>query len=85
MRQNQPMPTHRNGMKHPDCPFYGECLSLAVRRKWNTWSCGNCSNHLLKAVNDRLQFIIQYCRVLFDIYPEFKRKYEPGIRKFGQP
>ena len=29
--------------RHPDCPFYNKCLNKAVKKRWKSFSCIECS------------------------------------------
>jgi len=79
MKHYAPEPLDQVGVKHIDCPFYVECLTCAVTRKWDSWSCGDCRNHLLVPILKRLEFVEQYYQSLADIYPEFRQKFERFI------
>ncbi len=76
MNRDLPQPLNHEGIKHLDCPFYVECLTYAVNRRWSYWSCGKCQNYMMRALYDRQQYIGAYYPMLAEIYPEFKRKYE---------
>jgi len=75
-----PTPVNRKGHKSSDCPFYGDCLMHAARRNWHAWSCGECPNLGLDSVYQKLKSITPYFRLLAEIYPEFKSKYEPAMK-----
>ena len=76
-------PVNREGIRHTDCPFYGKCLTYAVKHMWEYWSCGKCKNHTLSQVYERQQYIAQYYSMLVQIYPEFRRKYERFMETYG--
>lgn len=80
MQHYVPEPLDQEGVKHIDCPFYVECLTCAVNRKWDSWSCGACPNHLLVPIFKRLEFVEQYYPNLAEIYPEFRQKFERFIK-----
>ena len=69
-------PLNRKGLKSIDCPFYGECLMRAAKENWQAWTCEECPHLGLDTVCQKLKSIKPYYRLLFEIYPEFKRKYE---------
>jgi hypothetical protein len=75
-----PKPVNRKGLKSIDCPFYGECLMVAARHNWKAWTCEECPNLGLDSVYQKLKFIAPYYRLLSEIYPEFKRKYDPVMK-----
>jgi hypothetical protein len=79
LRTNTPEPVNREGLKSIDCPFYGDCLMYASKRNWKGWTCEECPNLELQLICQKLRFIAPYYQVLAEIYPEFKRKYEPII------
>ena len=70
-------PTEKKGFKYIDCPLYGDCLTHAAKRNWKSWSCEQCANLGLKLICQKLRFVEPYYELLAEIYPEFKRKYEP--------
>ncbi len=82
MHPSLPQPTEKKGLKYIDCPLYGDCLTHAVKRNWKNWSCEQCPNLSLKVICQRLKHIEPYYRLLGEIYPEFKRKYEPAMKSF---
>lgn len=82
MNIGTPEPVNRRGLKLNDCPFYGECLMHAARRNWLAWTCEECPNRKLDSVCRKLKSIAPYYRLLAEIYPEFKRKYEPAMKSF---
>ena len=80
MQHHLPEPLDQEGVKHIDCPFYAQCLTWAVKRKLDFWSCGDCPNHLLVPILKRLEFVGQYYPNLAGIYPEFRQKFERFIK-----
>lgn len=78
-----PQPVNQEGARYTDCPFYGQCLSYAVKHIWNNWSCGKCLNYMLMPVYERLQYIENYYGMVADIYPELRQKFE-RLLKFYQ-
>ena len=72
-------PVNREGPKVLDCPFYGDCLMYAAKRNWKAWTCEECPNLKLDLICQKLKFIAPYYQLLAEIYPEFKRKYEPAM------
>ena len=72
-------PVNREGLKVIDCPFYSDCLMYAAKRSWKAWTCEECPNRELSSVCKKLKFIAPYYQLLAEIYPEFKRKYEPAM------
>ena len=79
LRTESPQPVHKKGSKAIDCPFYGDCLMYAAKHKWSAWTCEECPNLRLDLVCQKLRFIAPYYQLLAEIYPEFKRKYEPAM------
>jgi hypothetical protein len=75
-----PTPVNRKGLKSIDCPFYGDCLMHAGRRNWHAWTCEECPNLGLDSVYQKLKSILPYYRLVAEIYPEFKSKYEPVMK-----
>ena len=73
-------PVNRKGLKSIDCPFYGECLLGAARQNWKAWTCEECPNLGLDSVYQKLKSMTPYYRLLSEIYPEFKRKYDPVMK-----
>jgi len=73
-------PINKKGLKYIDCPLYGDCLTHAAERNWKRWSCEQCANLNLKLICQKLRFIEPYYGLLAEIYPEFKRKYEPVMK-----
>jgi len=51
----------------------------AAKRNWNAWTCEECPNLKLDLICQKLKFIASYYELLAEIYPEFKRKYEPAM------
>jgi len=78
-----PQPVNRKGIKYLDCPLYGDCLMRAAKSSWETWSCGHCKNLKLKAVRQKMRYIAPYYQLMAEIYPEFKKKYEPAMTMFN--
>ncbi len=77
MQLDSAQPINKKGLKYIDCPLYGDCLTHAAKRNWKSWNCEQCPNLGLKQVCQKLKFIEPYYELLAEIYPEFKRKYEP--------
>ena len=77
MRRNSVNPVNRKGLRIIDCPFYGDCLMTAAKLKWEAWTCEECQNRNLTLVRQELKFIAPYYKLLAEIYPEFKKEYEP--------
>ena len=71
-----PKPVNRKGLRSIHCPFYGDCLMHAGRSNWNAWTCEECPNLGLDSVYQKLKSIAPYYRLLSEVYPEFKRKYD---------
>jgi hypothetical protein len=82
VRLYTPQPKNEKGIKYIDCPVYGDCLMVAAKSQWQAWSCDTCPNLELKLVRGRIRYIAQYYQLLAEIYPEFKRKYEPIMNSF---
>ena len=80
LNEVSPKPINRKGLKSIDCPFYGDCLMHAARHNWHTWTCEECPNLRLDLVCRKLKSIAPYYRLMVEIYPEFKRKYESAIK-----
>jgi hypothetical protein len=78
-----PQPVNRRGIRHIDCPLYGDCLMRAAKSDWETWSCDHCTNLKLKAVRQKMRNIESYYQLMAEIYPEFKKKYEPAMTIFN--
>ncbi len=77
MRRNSVNPVNRKGLRIIDCPLYGDCLMHAAKLNWKAWSCEQCVNRKLHSVPQRIKLIASYYKILAEIYPEFKSKYEP--------
>ena len=75
-------PTNSKGVKAIDCPYYSDCLMYAARHKWHAWTCEKCQYIRLDTVCKKLKFISPYYDLLAEIYPEFKRKFEPAMSLF---
>jgi hypothetical protein len=82
LKTDSPQPINREGVKVTDCPFYSDCLMLVAKRNWKSWSCEDCPNLRLDLVCKKLKFISPYYELLSEIYPEFRRKYEPAMSLF---
>ena len=82
MQLYAPKPKEKKGIKYIDCPLYGDCLMGAAKSNWQAWSCDNCPNLELKVVRQRIRYIAPYYRLLAEVYPEFRRKYEPVMNSF---
>ena len=82
LNEVSPKPINRRGLRSIDCPFHGECLTHAARHNWKAWSCEKCPNLGLDSVYQKLKSIAPYYRLMAEIYPEFKRKYESAIKAF---
>ena len=82
LKTKSPKPVYKKGSKAMDCPFYGDCLMHAAKDNWKAWSCEECPNLRLDSVYQKLRFIAPYYQLLAEIYPEFKRKYEPAKDSF---
>ena len=48
----------------------------AARRNWHVRTCEECPNLELDSVCQKLKSIMPYYKLLSEIYPEFKRKYD---------
>jgi hypothetical protein len=81
-RTESPQPVDKKGIKNVECPYYSECLMHAAKHNWNVWTCAKCPNLELDSVCKKLKFILPYYELLSQIYPEFRRKYEPVIDLF---
>jgi len=55
----------------------------AAKHNWRAWTCEECPNLRFDSVYQKLRFIASYYQLLAEIYPEFKRKYEPAIDSFN--
>ena len=84
MHLNTPEPKAEKGTKYIECPFYGDCLMGAAKSNWQAWSCDGCPNLELKALRRRIRYISSYYHLLAEVYPEFRRKYEPVMNFFLQ-
>ena len=82
MQLNAPKPKDKKGIKYIDCPLYGDCLMGAAKSHWQAWSCDKCPNLRLKDVRQRIRYMVPYYRLLAEIYPEFRSKYEPVMNTF---
>lgn len=83
LRVHLSQPVKREGLKFIDCPFYGKCLTQVAKDNWHAWTCEECPYVGLESVCQKLRYIAPYYRLLAEIYPEFKRKYEPVINSLG--
>jgi hypothetical protein len=72
-------PVIGEGARFIECPHYGDCLMHAAKQNWRAWTCEKCPNLRLGALCKRLKFISPYYELLSEIYPEFRRKYEPAM------
>ncbi len=84
MQLDSAQPINKKGLKYIDCPLYGDCLTHAAKRNWKCWSCKQCRNLSLRLICEKFRFIEPYYGLLAEIYPEFKRKYEP-VRNMLHP
>jgi hypothetical protein len=75
-------PVDGEGIRFIECPYYADCLMHAAKHNWSAWTCEECSNLKLDSVCKRLKFISPYFEVLSEIYPEFRRKFEPAMSLF---
>ena len=75
-------PVNGGGRRFIECPYYGDCLMHAAKRNWSAWTCEKCPNLGLDSVCKKLKFISPYYELLAEIYPEFRRKYEPAMSLF---
>jgi len=82
MRLYTPEPKAKKGIKYIDCPLYGDCLMGAAKSNLLAWSCDKCPNLKLKGVRQRIRYIAPYYQLLAEVYPEFRRKYEPVMNSF---
>jgi hypothetical protein len=80
LKTESPQPTNRKGGKAIDCPFYADCLMHAAKRNWKAWTCDECPNLRLNSICQKLKFIAPYYELFSEIYPEFRRKYEPAMK-----
>ena len=71
-----PEPKNKKGIKYIDCPLYSHCLMGAAKSNWQAWSCEDCPNLELKMFQQRIRYIASYYRLLAEVYPNFRRKYE---------
>ena len=85
MHRDSPRPVKRKGTERTDCPFYGQCLTFAVKRNWKHWSCGTCRNHMLAPIYKKRKYIEDYYELLAQIYPEFRKKYEHCMEAYDEP
>ena len=76
MRRNSVNPVNMKGLRILDCPFYRDCLMYAAKLNWEAWSCEQCSNRRLHTIYQKIKLITPYYKIMAEIYPEFKRKYE---------
>lgn len=77
MRRNSVNPVNRKGLRILDCPSYSDCLMLAAKLNWKAWSCEQCTNRKLHSVHQKIKLIVPYYKMMAEIYPEFRKKYEP--------
>jgi hypothetical protein len=82
LEANSPQPLNSDGGKAIDCPFYSDCLMQAAKHNWRVWTCEKCPNLRLDLVCKKFKFIAPYYELLSEIYPEFRRKFEPAISLF---
>ena len=75
-------PVDGEGRRFIECPYYGDCLMHAAKHNWSAWNCAECPNLGLDCVCKRLKYISPYYELLSEIYPEFRRKYEPAMSLF---
>lgn len=40
----KPRPVETKGHRNINCPYYKNCLDLAVMEKWVSWDCKACPN-----------------------------------------
>jgi predicted nucleic acid-binding Zn finger protein len=55
----------------------------AAKLNRKTWGCDHCTNLKLKAVRQKMRYILPYYQLMAEIYPEFKKKYEPAMTIFN--
>lgn len=79
MQLDVPQPSEKKGLKYIDCPLYGDCLMRAAKHNWKIWSCDQCLNFRLQTIQKKMRRVLPYYNLLSEIYPEFKRKYEPVV------
>ena len=77
MQLYTPQPKDKKGIKYIDCPLYSDCLMGAAKSNLQTWSCDKCPNLSLKVIRQRIRHMAPYYRLLAEVYPEFRSKYEP--------
>ena len=77
-----PKPKEKKGIKYIDCPLYSRCLMGAAKSRRQAWSCEKCPNLGLKDVLQRIRYMAPYYRLLAEVYPEFRSKYEPVMNTF---
>ncbi|MCG6982776.1 MAG: hypothetical protein LJE88_15350 [Deltaproteobacteria bacterium] len=75
-------PVDGEGIRFTECPYYADCLMHVAKQNWSAWTCEECPNLKLDSVCKRLKFISPYFELLSEIYPEFRRKFEPAMSLF---
>jgi hypothetical protein len=79
LNEVSPKPINRKGRRSIDYPFHGECLMHSPRHNWKAWTCEKWSNLGLDSVYQKPKSIAPYYGLLSEIYPGFRRKYDPVI------
>ena len=68
-----PLPS-RKGERNLYCPYYDDCLSLAIKGNWLGFSCTECSQK--NTVSDEPEDMVGVIALLAAIfYPEVYRRY----------
>lgn len=75
-------PVDGEGQRFIECPYYADCLMHAAKRNWSAWTCTKCPNLRLDSVCKKLKFVSPYYELLSEIYPEFRKKFEPAMSLF---
>ena len=60
-------PIPESGERNVYCPFYSNCLDLAVRYGWESWGCAECPHKLTRSSHTEYEYECNHTDTHFDL------------------
>jgi hypothetical protein len=60
-------PARRHGERNVFCPFYGDCLDLAVQEAWKSWDCTQCPHRSDQRASPELPWCVNHTVAYYEL------------------
>ncbi|MDY7034387.1 MAG: hypothetical protein SVY10_21115 [Thermodesulfobacteriota bacterium] len=69
-------PIPRLGERNLYCPYYDDCLDHAVKHRWQSWNCFQCSNKSMQQTITVYECRVDNSDLYYNVSPEIARRIE---------